>query len=85
MLALQDKIYKAYSDLEVGEFIWTGGDVHLYLNHLEQAKLQLTRQPYALPKLKINKKPESIFDYQYEDFEIINYEPHPHIKAAISI
>jgi thymidylate synthase len=72
-------------DLEVGDFVWTGGDVHLYLNHLEQAKLQLTRQPYPLPRLKINRKPESIFDYRYEDFEITAYQAHDAIKAAISI
>ncbi|CCE21723.1 thymidylate synthase [Methylotuvimicrobium alcaliphilum] len=73
------------SGLEVGDFIWTGGDVHLYLNHLEQAKLQLTREPYPLPRLAIKRKPESIFDYRYEDFEMLDYQAHAHIKAAISI
>ena len=73
------------TDLEVGEFIWTGGDVHLYNNTLEQAKLQLTRTPYPLPKLKIKRKPNSIFDYQYEDFEIVDYQYHPHIKAQVSV
>jgi len=72
-------------DLEVGEFIWTGGDVHLYLNHLEQAQEQLSREPYPLPKLKIKTKPNSIFDYRFEDFELINYQSHPHIPAPISI
>tara|TARA_B100000965_G_scaffold395842_1_gene409921 strand:- start:92 stop:928 length:837 start_codon:yes stop_codon:yes gene_type:complete len=72
-------------DLSVGDFIWTGGDVHLYLNHLDQANQQLKREPYPLPKLKINRKPASIFDYEYEDFELINYESHPHISAPISI
>ena len=72
-------------DLGVGDFIWTGGDVHLYLNHLDQANQQLKREPYPLPKLKINRKPASIFDYEYEDFELINYESHPHISAPISI
>lgn len=72
-------------DLEVGEFIWTGGDVHLYLNHQEQAKLQLSRAPYALPTLQIKRKPESLFDYCYEDFEIVDYHSHDPIKAAISI
>lgn len=72
-------------NLDVGDFIWTGGDVHLYLNHLEQAKLQLTRQPYDLPGLKIKRKPESIFDYNYDDFEIEAYQAHEHIKAAISV
>ena len=72
-------------DLDVGEFIWTGGDVHLYLNHLEQANEQLKREPYPLPTLKINRKPASIFEYKYDDFELINYESHPHISAPISI
>lgn len=72
-------------NLEVGEFIWSGGDVHLYLNHLEQAKTQLQREPYDLPILLIKRKPESIFDYTFEDFEITNYHAHPHIKAPVSI
>ncbi|MDD5115313.1 MAG: thymidylate synthase, partial [Methylobacter sp.] len=72
-------------DLEVGEFIWTGGDVHLYLNHQEQAKLQLSRAPYPLPTLQIKRRPESIFDYRYEDFEIVYYRSHEPIKAAISV
>lgn len=72
-------------DLAVGEFIWTGGDCHLYLNHLEQAKLQLTRCPYPLPQLRITRKPPDIFSYQYADFEILNYQAHPHIKAPIAI
>ena len=72
-------------DLNVGDFIWTGGDVHLYLNHMEQAKEQLSRQPYELPKLNIKRKPDSIYDYAYEDFELVNYQCHPHIKAPISI
>lgn len=72
-------------DLEVGDFIWTGGDVHLYLNHQQQAQYQLKRQPFVLPTLNINRKPESIFDYQFEDFTIDNYQSHAHIKAEISI
>jgi len=72
-------------DLAVGEFIWTGGDVHLYLNHQEQAKLQLSREPYPLPTLLIKRKPESLFDYRYEDFEIVDYRSHEPIKAAISV
>ena len=72
-------------DLNVGDFIWTGGDVHLYLNHTEQAKEQLSRKPYELPKLNIKRKPDSIYDYAYEDFELVNYQCHPHIKAPISI
>jgi thymidylate synthase len=72
-------------DLDVGDFIWTGGDVHLYLNHQQQANLQLTRKPYPLPTLAIKRRPDSIFDYQYEDFEIIDYQAHEHIKAPISV
>ncbi len=72
-------------DLAPGEFIWTGGDVHIYNNHLEQVRLQLSRQPYPLPKLEIRRKPASIFDYQFEDFEIQNYQSHPTIKAPIAV
>jgi thymidylate synthase len=72
-------------DLEVGELIFTGGDVHLYMNHIEQAKLQLTREPRPLPKLVIKRKPSSIFDYQFDDFEIVDYDPHPHIKAPVAV
>jgi thymidylate synthase len=72
-------------DLEVGEFIWTGGDCHLYSNHIEQAKQQLQRKPRALPQLIIHRKPGSLFDYRFEDFEIINYDPHPSIKAPIAV
>lgn len=71
--------------LEGGDFIWTGGDCHLYSNHLDQAKLQLTRSPLPLPTLHIRRKPNSILDYQFEDFEIINYESHPAIKAPIAV
>ncbi|MCX7085731.1 MAG: thymidylate synthase [Methylococcales bacterium] len=83
--ALLTHIVAQQSDLAVGDFIWTGGDVHLYLNHQEQADLQLNRKPYALPTLKIVDKPESIFAYKYEDFVIENYQAHAHIKAPISI
>jgi thymidylate synthase len=72
-------------DLEVGEFIWSGGDCHLYLNHLEQAQLQLTRTPSALPTLNIKRKPDSLFDYQYDDFEFQNYVAQPTIKAPIAV
>ncbi|OPW98352.1 thymidylate synthase [Geobacillus sp. LEMMY01] len=72
-------------DLEVGELIFSGGDVHLYKNHVEQAKLQLTHEPRPLPKLIIKRKPDSIFDYRYEDFEFVGYDPHPAIKAPISV
>jgi thymidylate synthase len=70
---------------EVGDFVWTGGDVHIYNNHVEQVNLQLTREPYALPQLNIKRKPSSIFDYQFEDFEIVNYQAHPSIKAPIAV
>jgi thymidylate synthase len=83
--ALLTQMIAQQCDLALGDFVWTGGDVHLYLNHLEQARQQLQRQPKALPRLHIARKPESIFAYQYADFELIGYEPHPHIKAAISI
>ena len=72
-------------DLKVGEFIWTGGDCHLYLNHLEQADLQLSRAPFPMPKLKIRRKPPSLFDYAFEDFEIIDYRYHAAIKAPIAV
>ncbi len=71
--------------LDVGEFIWTGGDCHLYSNHLEQAQLQMSREPRALPKLVIKRKPESLFDYEFEDFEFVGYDPHPGIKAPIAV
>lgn len=72
-------------DLGVGDFIWTGGDCHLYTNHLEQADEQLSREPLPLPRLAIRRRPESIFDYRFEDFEILNYEAHPHIRAAVAV
>lgn len=72
-------------DLDVGDFIWTGGDCHLYLNHLEQAKLQLQRAPMPLPTLQIKQKPASLFAYQFDDFEFLNYQSHPGIKAPIAI
>ena len=72
-------------NLEVGDFVWTGGDCHLYSNHLEQVELQLSRNFFPLPKLNILRKPDSIFDYEFEDFEIIGYESHPHIKAPVAI
>lgn len=72
-------------NLKVGEFIWTGGDCHLYVNHLEQAKLQLSRAPLPAPQLKILSKPNSIFDYKFTDFEFINYNTHPAIKAPVAV
>ena len=73
------------TDLEPGEFVWTGGDCHLYLNHLEQADLQLTRAPLPPPQLEIGRRPVSLFDYRYEDFKLIGYEAHPHIPAKVSV
>lgn len=72
-------------DLDVGDFIWTGGDCHLYSNHFEQVQLQLSREPYPYPKLHIKRKPASIFDYEYEDFEAVDYQCHPHIKAPVAV
>jgi thymidylate synthase len=71
--------------LKVGDFVHTFGDAHLYLNHLDQARLQLSREAKQLPQMKINPDVQSIFDFKYEDFELIGYDPHPHIKAAVSI
>jgi thymidylate synthase len=72
-------------DMGVGEIVVTMGDAHIYLNHIEQVKLQLTREPRPLPKLQFNRKPDSIYDYKFEDFEIVGYDPHPHIPAPVSI
>lgn len=72
-------------DLEVGDFVWTGGDCHIYKNHFEQVELQLSRTPRAYPKLVISRKPSSIFDYKFEDFVIEGYDPWPHIKAPIAV
>jgi thymidylate synthase len=83
--ALLTHIVAQQCDLQVGDFVWTGGDVHLYSNHLEQARLQLSREPFALPTLVIKRKPDSIFAYQYDDFAITDYQTHEHIKAAISV
>jgi thymidylate synthase len=72
-------------DLQPGEFVWTGGDCHLYLNHLKQADLQLDRSPLPLPRLKIKRRPATLFDYQYEDFEFMDYQFHPAIKAPVAV
>lgn len=72
-------------DLEPGEFVHTFGDTHIYLNHIDQVKLQLTREPRALPKMKINPDVKSIFDFKFEDFELVDYDPHPHIKGVVSV
>ena len=71
--------------LEVGDFIWTGGDCHLYNNHLAQVELQLAREPFPLPTLQFRRKPASLFDYEFDDFEVIGYQSHPHIKAPVAI
>lgn len=83
--ALMTEMFAQQCDLLPGEFVWTGGDVHLYTNHIEQARLQLSREPYALPSLNIKRKPNSIFEYAFEDFEILNYQSHPSIKAPIAV
>jgi len=72
-------------DLDVGDFVWTGGDCHLYLNHLEQVETQLSRQPLALPRLVIGRKPSSIAGYEFEDFDFVGYESHPAIKAPVAV
>jgi thymidylate synthase len=83
--ALLTHMVAQQSDLGVGDFVWTGGDCHLYLNHLAQAELQLTREPYALPHLHIRRKPPSLFEYAFDDFDIRNYEYHAAIKAPIAV
>ncbi|NHB87870.1 thymidylate synthase [Photorhabdus tasmaniensis] len=72
-------------DLAVGDFVWTGGDTHLYNNHMEQTQLQLSREPRSLPKLVIKRKPKSLFDYKFDDFDIVDYDPYPGIKAPVAI
>jgi thymidylate synthase len=72
-------------DLTPGEFVWCGGDCHLYLNHLQQAELQLSRTPLAPPRLQMRRRPPSLFDYQYEDFEIMDYQPYPAIRAPVAV
>lgn len=72
-------------DLELGDFVHTTGDTHIYLNHMDQVKLQLTREPYPLPKMKLNKDIKDIFDFKYEDFELIDYKCHPTIKAQVAV
>jgi thymidylate synthase len=83
--ALLTHMVAQQSGLELGDFIWTGGDCHLYLNHLEQADLQLSRTPYPLPSLNIRRKPPSLFDYEFDDFDIRNYQCHAAIKAPIAV
>jgi thymidylate synthase len=83
--ALLTHMIAQQAGLEVGEFIWTGGDCHLYSNHMEQVTLQLSREPLPLPKLVIRRKPASIFDYEYEDFELVGYQHHDPIKAPVAV
>lgn len=83
--ALLTHMVAQQTGLGVGEFIWTGGDCHLYLNHLEQVEEQLAREPLPLPRLAINRRPNAITDYRFEDFEIVGYEFHPHIAAPVAV
>jgi thymidylate synthase len=83
--ALLTHMIAQQSDLEVGDFIWTGGDCHIYTNHFDQVQLQLSRTPYPYPTLNIKRRPESIFDYQFEDFEVLNYQCHDAIKAPVAV
>jgi thymidylate synthase len=83
--ALLLHMFAQQCDLEPGELIWTGGDCHLYLNHLEQADLQLGREPLARPQLRLRRRPPSIFEYDYEDFEFVNYQHHAAIKAPVAV
>jgi len=83
--ALLTHMVAQQTDLKVGDFIWTGGDCHLYLNHLDQAREQLKREPLQLPRLALQRRPVDLFDYSFADIEIVGYESHPHIKAAVAI
>lgn len=83
--ALLTHMVAQQAGLEVGDFIWTGGDCHIYDNHVEQVTEQLTREPYALPKLRITRTPDSIFDYRFDDFEVVDYVHHPAIKAPVAV
>lgn len=83
--ALLTHMFAQQCELAVGDFVWTGGDCHLYLNHLEQADQQLQRTPLPLPRLAIKRKPPSIFEYEFEDFQLLNYQAHPSIKAPIAV
>jgi thymidylate synthase len=83
--ALLTHMMAAQCDLEPGDFVWTGGDCHVYTNHFEQVDLQLSRAPLPLPRLAIRRRPPTIFDYEYEDFEILDYQYHPAIKAEVAV
>lgn len=83
--ALLTHIMAQQANLDVGDFVWTGGDCHIYSNHLEQVREQLARTPFPPPRLAIHRRPDSIFDYRFEDFEIVGYRSHPHIKAPVAV
>ena len=83
--ALLTHMVAQQTDLEPGDFVWTGGDCHIYSNHLEQVRLQLTREPHPLPRLVIHRRPPSLYDYRYEDFEVVDYRHHPHIKGLVAV
>ncbi|MCL2515270.1 MAG: thymidylate synthase [Microbacteriaceae bacterium] len=83
--ALLTHMVAQQAGLEVGDFVWTGGDCHIYDNHVEQVAEQLTREAYAYPRLELNRKPDSIFDYRYDDFEVVGYQHHPAIRAAVAV
>ena len=83
--ALLTMMMAQVTGLKLGEFIWTGGDCHIYNNHLEQVALQLTREPRPLPKMVLNPAVTSLFDFKYEDFKLEGYDPHPPIKAEVAI
>lgn len=83
--ALLTHLVAAQSNLEPGDFIWTGGDCHLYLNHLEQAEEQLKRSPLALPRLLLKRRPLTLFDYRFDDIEVVDYQSHAHIRAAVAV
>ena len=83
--ALLTHMVAQQTDLVVGDFVWVGGDCHLYMNHLDQVATQLGRTPFPLPRLVIKRRPPSLFEYRYEDFEIADYQSHPAIKAAVAV
>jgi thymidylate synthase len=83
--ALLTHMIAQQAGFRIGEFIWTGGDCHLYRNHLEQADVQLRREPFPLPRLVIARRPDSLFEYRFDDFEIIGYEAHPHLRAEVAV
>lgn len=83
--ALLTHMMAQQTGLGVGDFVWTGGDCHIYLNHLEQVRLQLKREPYPLPRLVLRRKPPTIFDYEFDDFEVVDYKAHPHIAAPVAV